>query len=512
MQIIPRIRFTGDDFKASLAVFLIAVPLCLGIALASGAPASSGLIAGIIGGFVIGFLSPSEISVSGPAAGLTVIVASGIEKLGAFEALCFATALAGVLQIVLGAIRFGYVGTLIPASVIKGMLAAIGIIIILKQIPHAFGYDADFFGNQSFAQADGDNTFSAILNHLDALSLSAVIISAVSAIVLLTWDRLATKVAPLKAVPAALVVVVLGILINEFALLPAGIGLIEDHLVRVPEGGGIFQPLDFSRFMDYLSMPHFQVAITLCLVGSLETLLSIDASEKIDPLKRSVDSSRELYAQGIGNTLSGLLGGLPITAVIVRTSANVSSGGIHRSAGIMHAVWLFVFALFFPALLNRIPLAALAMILIFVGFKLTTPKLYKSFLSKGVSQITPFLVTIIAILLTDLLMGVAIGFLVGIFFVIKDSVHSVFLMVQEGEHYLLRFNKDTSFLNKPQLKKALSTVPDNSEIVIDGSRPIHIDPDIIDVIEDFREAAPRRNITVQITQSSLAISPYFRSP
>ncbi len=505
---IKNLRFSTKDLQASFVVFLVALPLCLGIALASGAPASSGLIAGIIGGLIVGFLSPSEISVSGPAAGLTVVVLGGIQSIGSFETFCAITAIAGLMQLGLAALRFGILGSLIPASVIKGMLAAIGILIILKQIPHAIGFDADFFGDESFMQTDGDNTFSALQHAISSTTTGAILISLISLALLLSWDRVLANT-PLRTVPSALVAVLAGVMMNEFLLPLWGLQLSPEHLVQMPEAS-LFQLTPPSAFSAIFSAPALTLALTLCLVGSLETILSLDASEKMDPLKRGVNASQELFAQGIGNFFSGLLGGLPVTAVIVRTSANLSAGATSRLSGIFHAVWLLLFALLIPTYLNKIPLAVLAMVLIVVGFKLTTPKLYKSFLKLGRSQFIPFLVTIVAILLTDLLIGVLIGFAVGLYFVFKANLHASLVLVSDKNHYLLRFNKDTSFLNKPLLKKLLATIPQNSLVLIDGSRSVFIDHDIIDMVEDFVESAPQKNITIELRKSSLALSPYFK--
>ncbi len=502
-------RFSSQNLQSSFVVFLVALPLCLGIALASGAPASSGLIAGIVGGLLVGFLSPSEIAVSGPAAGLAVVVLAGIKDVGSFEMFCVITALAGIFQILLGFLRFGVVGTLIPSCVIKGMLAAIGILIILKQIPHAVGFDADYFGDESFAQLDGDNTFSALSHAFSSLTYGAVIISAFSAITLLSWDWLAARASMLKLVPSALIVVGGGILLNTLLLPLLELQLSTEHLVQLPSTS-LFSPVSPLILFDAFRWDYLVLAITLCLIGSIETILSIDASEKIDPLKRSVDTSRELFAQGAGNIVSGLLGGLPITAVIVRTSANVSAGANSRLSGILHAVWLLVFAVLAPSLLNQIPLACLAVILIFVGFKLTSPKLFKSFAKLGRSQFIPFVVTIVAILFTDLLLGVLIGFVVGLLFVFKANLHASVVLVNDSNLYLLRFNKDTSFLNKPILKKLLASIPGNSELLIDGSRSVFIDADIVDMIEDFVDSSGQKNITTQIRKSSLALSPYFK--
>jgi MFS superfamily sulfate permease-like transporter len=499
-----------SDLKASFVVFLVALPLCLGIALASGAPLSSGIIAGIVGGVVVGMLSGSEISVAGPAAGLTVIVAAGIIKLGSFEIFCVATICAGLMQFLLGFARFGYISNFIPSSVIKGMLSAIGILIILKQIPHAVGFDIDYFGDESFLESDGHNTFSAILDAGSYLTPGAVIIALFSSLTLFGWDRIPPKAQWLKSIPGALVVVVGAVILNEWILPLNNLALETAHLVEIPLTESIFKPMNLSLFFNNISGEVLMLAGTLALIGSLETLLSLDAAEKIDPLQRPSQPAKELYAQGIGNIISGILGGLPVTAVIVRTSANITSGGLHRGSAILHGLWLMLLTLFCAQYLNKIPLSALAVILIFVGFKLTTPKIFKSIFAKGYSQFLPFIITIASILATDLLTGVLIGFIFGIFFVIKSNMHKAVLMVEQDGQYLIRFNKDVSFLNKPILKNTLQSIPADSNVIIDGSRSIFIDNDISEIIESYIVSAKTKNISVRLKKSPLALSPYFK--
>lgn len=498
------------DIQASLVVFLVALPLCLGIALASDAPAQSGLVAGIIGGLIVGFFSPSALSVSGPAAGLTVIVASGIETLGSFPAFAAATAVAGIMQIGLSQVRFGILASFIPASVIKGMLAAIGIIIILKQIPHVFGVDSDAIGDMEFIQHDGENTFSEILRAFGHIHMGALIISVISILILLSWPMLGKKISATKLVPAALLAVAAGLLVNTFILPSTGFMLNGDHLVVVPSASKLFQIPDAGVFSFFTNVDFWIIAVTVCLVASIESLLSIDASEKIDPLKRGVDANKELLAQGLGNSLSGLLGGLPITAVIVRTSANISAGATSQASAVFHAIWLLALVLLFPFVLNMIPLACLAVVLIFVGFKLTEPKLFKAFWKKDYSQLVPFLATILAILFTDLLIGIFIGFLVGIVFVVLSNYRSAIVMVNTGDDYLVRFNKDTSFLNKPNLKKILNSIPENSHLMIDGTRAVYIDNDIVEMIEDYVDSAANKKISVDVQRSPHALTPFFK--
>lgn len=491
------------DLPASAVVFFVAIPLCLGIALASGAPLFSGVVAGIVGGVVVGFLSGSELSVSGPAAGLAVIVYASIEKLGSFEAFLLAVVLAGVFQVVLGYLRAGIIGNYFPSSVITGMLTAIGIVIILKQIPHAVGWDEDYEGNFSFFATEG-NTFTTLLHAFKALEPVAVLIAIVSIALLAFWETPRVKTHKvLKLVPAPLLVVLLGVAINAlFKLYAPDLALAREdgHLVNLPA-------VSIDELLDHLHGPDFSaffqkdvyiVALTLAVVASLETLLSIEATDKLDPFKRISDTHRELKAQGIGNIVSGLLGGLPMTAVIVRSSANVYAGARTRVSAITHGVLLLFSALLIPDLLNLIPLSSLACILIMVGYKLAHYGLFARMYQAGRDVFLPFIVTVIAVIFTDLLIGIAIGSLVGLFFVLRANHHSATILVSEGDMYLLKFNKDMSFVNKAELKDALSRVPDNARLYIDGTRAMFIDHDIYDIINDFQSSAPLRGITVEL--------------
>jgi MFS superfamily sulfate permease-like transporter len=495
-----------SDFSSGLVVCLIALPLCLGIALASGAPLVSGLIAGVIGGIVVGFLSGSEVSVSGPAAGLSVIVLNSIQKLGSFEAFALAVALSGVFQLILGTVRAGILGNYVPNSVIKGMLAAIGIVIILKQIPHALGRDADFEGNFAFFQTEAgtSNTLLDILRAFSSATPTAVLISVVSMLILLIWDRPAIqRLRPLKWIPAPLLVVMVGIFLNEFFGYwspDLRLSAEEGHLVQIP----LFQ--DFSGFLEQFHMPRWELladskvlvtAATLAVVGSLETLLSLEASEKLDPYHRITDPNQELRAQGVGNVLSGLLGGLPITSVIVRSSANIYAGARTRMSAMVHGFLLLVFVLAFPALLNMIPLASLAAILILVGYKLTRLELYRSAYQAGTAHFLPFLITILGVVFTDLLTGIGIGLVVGLFFVFRANIHSAFTLVSEGQHHLLRFNKDASFIHKNALSETLRSIPDGAFVIIDGTRATYVDHDIKEMIREFHMNAEFRGIQIE---------------
>jgi MFS superfamily sulfate permease-like transporter len=511
----PNLRY---DIPAGLVVFLVALPLCLGIALASGAPLFSGIIAGIIGGVVVGVLSGSEVSVSGPAAGLAVIVAASIVKLGSFEAFLVAVALAGVFQIGLGFLRAGVIGNYFPTSVIEGMLAAIGIVIFLKQLPHACGWDYDYEGDESFIQGN-ENTFTALTSALGAIEPAAVIISACSLAILILWETpIVKKHQTLKSVPAPLLVVMLGIALNElFKAVYSGFELKAEHLVALPvasnfqEFSGQFKLPDFSALFQ---KEVYSVALTIAVVASLESLLSLEAADKIDAYKRISDANKELRAQGLANLLSGLLGGLPITAVIVRTSANVYAGARTRTSAVVHGIFLFACALFIPKILNMIPLASLACILLVIGYKLAKLSLFVEMYQTGKEVFIPFVITVVAVVFTDLLTGIIIGTAFGLLFVLQANHHSAVIVVNQDDHYLVRFNKDMSFVNKSELKEALRKLPDNCYVCIDGTKAMFIDNDIDDVINDFKEAAKYRGIDVELKHFHTKKLPlfYIRKP
>ena len=492
------------DVPAGLVVFLVALPLCLGIALASGAPLFSGVIAGIVGGLVISFLSGSEVSVSGPAAGLTVIVAGAIQSLGSFEVFLAAVALSGLIQIALGYLRAGVIGDYVPSCVIKGMLAAIGVVIILKQIPHALGYDANYEGDFDFFKAGENNTLTEIIRAVITFSPAAVAISAVSLAVLILWERPAVKGNKiLKLVPGALVVVALGILMNEgFRAFAPHLALRgeDGHLVSLPvaEGlGGFFRQFTFPDWGALANKQVYVAALTIAVIGSIESLLSVEAGDKLDRFRRISSTNRELKAQGVGNLISGLIGGLPVTAVIVRTSANVYAGSRTRFSSFVHGALLFSSVLLIPQALNRLPLASLAVVLFVVGYKLTRVELYRAMYRTGVDQFLPFMTTVAAIVFTDLLTGILIGMVVGILFIIKTNHHSAITVVNQDDYYLMRFNKDVSFVNKSALKGMLAAIPSGATLIIDGTKAIFIDKDIYDVVADFEKSARHRGIKIE---------------
>lgn len=495
------------DVPAGLVVFLVALPLCLGIALASGAPLFSGVIAGIVGGIVIGMASGSQLAVSGPAAGLTIIVLNAIDDLGSFNAFLLAVFIAGLIQVVLGFLKAGVIGNFFPSSVIRGMLAAIGLILILKQIPHAFGYDADPEGDTEFFQADGENTFSEILVAFNNLSVGAIIISLAAIALLILWDRPGIrKHSILGVIPAPLLAVILGVVANQiFFVVAPSLALSSDHMVALPALENLGQALDELAFPDFSQITNpeiYLVAVTLAIIASLETLLSLDATDKLDPFKRTSSQNRELKAQGLGNMISGLIGGLPITAVIVRSTANIASGGRTKMSAIVHGIFLLLSVLFIPRLLNLIPLSALAAILIMVGYKLAKPALFTEMFRKGMNQFFPFVITIVAILLTDLLIGITIGMAAGLFFIIKSNFHEAIHVVNDKSNYLIKFNKDVTFLNKSALKNSLDKIPAGSYVLIDGTKSNFIDQDIAEVIDDFASSAPHKGITLELKKTS----------
>lgn len=495
------------DVPASIVVFLVAVPLCLGIALASGAPLFSGIIAGIIGGIVVGAFSGSQLGVSGPAAGLAVIVLAAINELGAFEIFLVAVVIGGLFQLALGFARAGIIGYYFPSSVIKGMLSGIGIIIILKQIPHAFGYDKDYEGSFAFNQPDGHNTFSELFYMLEAISPGAITITIVSLAILILWEQnFMKRLKFTRIIQGPLVAVTAGILLNLF-FRGGSMGLQSDQVVAIPVPdsiAGFFSQFTFPDFSQILNPDVFIMGITLAVVASLETLLCLEATDKMDPLKRVSPANRELKAQGIGNVVSGLIGGLPITQVIVRSSTNIQSGGRTKMSAIFHGIILLGCAMMIPHILNLIPLASLAAILFLVGYKLAKPALFKEMYRIGWSSFVPFMVTILGIVFTDLLIGIGMGLVVAIFYVLRNNYRKPFLFEKEAhlneESITIELAEDVTFINKANIQRALNTIPENSKVVIDATRTINIDHDVVEIIEDFQSIAPSKGIDVKILE------------
>jgi MFS superfamily sulfate permease-like transporter len=488
------------DLPSSIVVFLVALPLCLGIALASGAPLFAGVLTGIIGGIVVGSLSGSQLSVAGPAAGLTVIVFNAITSLGTYETFLLALVLAGIFQMLLGVLKAGTIANYFPSSVIEGMLAAIGIILIMKQFPHAVGYDASFEGDEGFNQADDHNTFSSIMQAMSKINYGAVIISVVSLLLMIYWPRFKK----LAIVPAPLMVVLAGIGLSV-AFAGSELALLDKQFVRIPivnsssEFFGLFKSPNFSAIGN---KQVWITAFTIAVVASLETLLSLEAVDKIDPIKRISPTNRELVAQGIGNITSGFLGGLPMTTVIVRSSANVNAGARTKMSAIVHGTLLLISLLFIPILINLIPLSCLAAILLMTGYKLTRLSLFKHMWHMGLSQFIPFVVTIVAVVLTDLLIGVGIGMLVGIFYILRTNLRNPYFyhIVHNGDKKVIRIQlaEEVSFLNKAAIQITLTSLPKGSDVIIDGSNSRYIDPDVLEIIQNYKHNAYTKGIIVQL--------------
>jgi len=492
------------DIPSSLVVFLVALPLCLGIALASGAPLFSGLIAGIVGGLIVAPLSGSPLGVSGPAAGLAVIVLVAIEELGSFPVFLAAVVVAGIFQIVLSILKAGVIGYYFPSSVIKGMLSGIGIIIFLKQIPHAIGYDADPEGDFAFIQQDGHNTISELSWMLDSINPAAVIIAALGLIILIVWEqKWMKKLSFTKIIQGPLVTVILGIILAMTFNQMEGWRLSGDHMVAIPVTEG------FMGFVGQFSLPElsaftnpaiYTIGITMGVVASLETLLCVEATDKLDPFKRVTPTNKELFAQGVGNVVSGFIGGLPITQVIVRSSANIQSGGRTKTSAFLHGSMLLLSAFSIPKLLNMIPLSALAAILLVIGYKLAKPSMYRDMWKLGRSEFIPFVVTVTGIVFTDLLSGIALGLAVAIFFILWDNFKLPYKFdienYKSGAPIRIEFSESVSFLNKASIQHTLNTIPDNSQVILDATNTHRMHPDVTEIIEEFKINAQMREIKV----------------
>ena len=492
-----------EDAPASLVVFLVALPLCLGIALASGAPLLSGLVAGIVGGLVVACASGSNLLVSGPAADLTAIVLAGIQQAGSFARFLPAVVLGGVLQLVLGAARAGVIGYYFPSAVIKGMLAAIGLTLILKQAPHAVGYDRNHEGDFAFVESSGQTTFSAIGEAFRHIQPAAVVVALLGLALLVLWPR--TPLARVRLFPAPLAVVLAGVGLNEVlrAVAPA-LAIRDTHLVSLPTGGGpvaLFGQLTRPDWSALGDRGTWVLAVTLGIVASLESLLSLEATNKLDPFKHEAPANRELLAQGLGNVTSGLLGGLPVTGVIVRSSANIDAGARTRLSAVLHAIWLLLAVLALAPLLNRIPLAALAAVLLFTGYKLAQPALWRAALAIGPSHFIPFAVTIVAVLFTDLLRGIGIGLVVGLVFILVQHLRQpAFTRVSPPGAVLTRYAlpDQLTFLSKATIARTLDALPAGSRVEIDGRRTTRFDYDALEALLDFRPTARERGIDYRL--------------
>ncbi|MDO3423834.1 SulP family inorganic anion transporter [Chryseobacterium sp. APV1] len=505
-----------ENFPSGLVVFLVALPLCLGIALASGAPPLSGIIAGIVGGLVVGSISNSNISVSGPAAGLTAIVLTAITDLGAFELFLCAGIIAGLLQLILGFIRAGSISNYFPNNVIEGMLAAIGIIIILKQIPHALGFDKDYEGHESIF--DNGLNFGYFTELFGAIQPGAIIITLISVAILITWDRV-PALKRIKMLPGALVAVVTGIILNQiFKMTGSSLEIQTQHLVSLPV------PQSFDDFKNLVTMPDFNgftnpkvwiAGATIAIVASIETLLCIEASDRLDVQRRITDTNLELKAQGIGNLISSFIGGLPMTSVVVRSSANANSGATSKLSTIIHGILLLICVLSIPVVLNLIPLATLAAVLIMVGYKLAKPATFKHFWHLGKFQFIPFIATVVAVVATDLLKGVGIGLAISIFYILQGNMKRAYYLSREklddADEIKMKLAEEVSFLNKAAIKKTLKNIQPNSKVIIDARETSYIATDVLEMIQDFANIrAKEEDITVELLGFKTSYRDYER--
>lgn len=499
----------GSDLKAGLVVFLVALPLCLGIALAQNVPLFSGIISGIVGGIVVAAISGSKLSVSGPAAGLTSIVLASLASLGSFENFLLALLIAGAIQVLLGVLKAGIVGYYFPTAVIKGMLAAIGIILILKQLPHLVGYDHDSEGDESFIQSDGENSFTELILMFKGISAGASLIGLLCLVVMLAWQSKRVKGNKiLGQIPGALLVVILGILLNAlFGATSPNLIIQKEHLVNLPEIRNLddlFGSFIHPNFSALGQAKIYEVAFVIAIVASLETLLSIEAVDKIDPNHQISPTNRELIAQGTGNMLCGLIGGIPITSVIVRSSVNVSAGGKSQLSSIFHGLLFFVAIFLIPGLLEQIPLSALAAILIVTGLNLAKPALFRNTFKQGMDQFLPFIVTILVMLLTDLLKGVSAGIVLSVFFILKQNFKAPFKLIREdinGRHNVfMKLSQNVTFINKGKFIDVFNSIPENAEVYIDGGRSVFIDKDVLEIIANYKKSAQLRNISVHLEE------------
>lgn len=498
--------YFNADFASGLVVFLVALPLCLGISLASGAPPLSGIISGIVGGIVVGFLSKSHLSVSGPAAGLTAIVLIAITDLGAFDIFLLAVFIAGLIQLILGFIKAGSISNYFPTNVIEGMLAGIGIIIILKQIPHAVGFDKDFEGDEAFMQNDGLNSISEIFSIFNHVQLGSIVITIVSLTILIAWDKIGF-LKKFKLIPGALVAVVVGVVLNQFFISTSSfLAILPEHLVNLPV------PQTLEDFKNFVVTPNFSqitnpkvwvVGATIAVVASIETLLCIEAADRMDAQKRFTDTNVELKAQGLGNLISALLGGLPMTSVVVRTSANNNAGAKSKLSTIIHGVLLLVAVLSVPVLLNKIPLATLAAVLLLVGYKLAKPATFVHFWEKGKYQFVPFIATLVAVVFTDLLKGVLLGLIISVVFILKGNMKRAYHFRKDnyidGDVIHIDLAQEVSFLNKAAIKTTLAAIPNDSKVIINAQDTVYIAHDVLDLIKEFKNVqAKDKNIKVKL--------------
>lgn len=491
------------NFASGLVVFLIALPLCLGIAVASGAPPLAGLISGIVGGIVVGALSNSHISVSGPAAGLTAIVLAAINDLGTFELFLCAGIIAGIIQIALGIFRAGSISNYFPTSVIEGMLAGIGIIIVLKQIPNAIGFDADFHNNESlFDNGYSWDAISSYLNNMaNSIHYGAIIVTLVSLAILLLWENI-PALKKLKMLPGALVAVTVGILLNQLVFAGTSLHITSEHLVKL-EIPKTLDEFKFPELSGFLNPKVWVVGATITVVASIETLLCIEAADRLDTRRRITDTNLELRAQGVGNLISSFIGGLPMTSVVVRSSANANAGATSKMSAIIHGILLLICVLVIPMVLTMIPMATLAAVLLLVGYKLAKPATIMHFWHKGKYQFIPFIATVIAVVATDLLKGVGIGLVISIYFILQGNMKRAYYFSKEelenADEISLKLAEEVSFLNKAAIKKTLKNIKENSKVTIDARSTSYIATDVLELIQDFANIRAREaNIEVEL--------------
>lgn len=494
------------DILSGLVVFLVALPLCLGIAVASGATPFAGIITGIIGGLIVGYLSGSQVSVTGPAAGLIAIALLAIQNLG-FDAFLLAIVLSGIFQLILGFAKAGTISNYFPSAVIEGMLTGIGIIIIIKELPHAIGYDIEHEGNFfSYNFTDNIDTgfFNEIIHSLNFAHTGIIIVTLISLGILILFNNV-SFLKKIIFLPGALVAVVVGIIINEiFRISTPELYITGNHLVKLPIAGS------FNEFIAQFTLPDFTAisnpavwvtALTITAVASIETLLCLEAGDKLDPYKRYSSGNTELKAQGVGNILAGLIGGLPMTSVIIRTSANINAGARTKFSAIFHGFLLFLTVILIPSLLNKIPMATLAAILLMIGFKLASPKVFKHIWHAGKFQFIPFISTVIGVIGLNLLKGVGIGLVVSILFILRGNMKLAYFFnkekYQDGEDILINLAQEVSFLNKAAIKQTLAHLPENSTVMISAKNTVYIDYDVLELIKDFSDFGSKdKNINV----------------
>lgn len=494
------------DFIASIVVFLVAIPLCLGIALASGAPLFSGILSGIIGGIVVGSISGSHVSVSGPAAGMVAVVLAAVAQLGDFNSFLLALALAGILQIIIGTLRAGFIVEYVPSNVVQGLLCAIGILLIIKQLPLAFTLSSDLNEFKAHLLDTTEGFSFAPLHEISShINAGAAIISLISFVVLIYFEK--TKIKVLQGIPASIIVVILGVLLNElFMLGDSSLAQNYPHLVNIPSQENVadfIEELQFPNWAAWTDPKIYLYAFIITIVTSLESLLNIKAGEKLDKLKRTCSKDKELIAQGCGNFLAGLIGGIPVTSVIVRTSVNIQAGAKTKMSTIFHGVLLLGAVLLIPNILNKIPLSSLAAILIFTGYKLTKPSIYRAIYQQGLDRFIPFIATVISIVLFNLLAGILIGLAISLFYILKSNSQARLDIINEiyptGATNRLILPQQISFLNKASLFAELESIPKNSQLIIDARYSHYIDKEIVELIKEFKdETAPQKQIALNL--------------